>query len=123
MAVRFLHLYVIAKFFLFHLCFIYIYLVDLQFYGHDHIYERHWPVYNKKIYKGSDLSHPYTDPSAPVHIITGSAGCVVAADTLNPHMPEYNAFASRDYTYMRMHIMSDSCIHLESFSQNQVMFK
>lgn len=50
----------------------YRYGVDLQFFGHEHNYERIWPIYNNKIYNGS-LAEPYRNPKAPVHITTGSA--------------------------------------------------
>lgn len=46
--------------------------VDLCLWGHEHSYERLWPVYNHKVYNGSYLE-PYTNPGAPVHITSGSA--------------------------------------------------
>ena len=46
----------------------YRYGVDIQFYGHKHIYERSYPIYDSKAYKGTDV---YTNPKAPIHIITG----------------------------------------------------
>lgn len=46
--------------------------VDLEVWAHEHSYERSWPVYNYNIYNGSE-NEPYTDPGAPVHIVTGSA--------------------------------------------------
>jgi len=38
--------------------------------AHEHSYERLWPVYNETVY-----SHNYTNPLAPVHLISGTAGC------------------------------------------------
>lgn len=46
--------------------------VDLAIWAHEHSYERTWPLYNYNVYNGSD-NEPYTNPGAPVHIITGSA--------------------------------------------------
>jgi len=46
--------------------------VDLQFYAHEHSYERLWPVYHWKVCNGTS-DKPYHNPRAPVHIITGSA--------------------------------------------------
>lgn len=46
--------------------------VDLCLWGHEHTYERMWPVYDYKVYNGSYLE-PYTNPGAPVHITSGSA--------------------------------------------------
>ena len=48
----------------------YKYGVDLEFSAHEHSYERLWPIYDRKVYNGS-LDAPYTNPKAPVHIITG----------------------------------------------------
>ena len=51
------------------------YGVDLEIWAHEHSYERLWPVYDGKVRNGS-AEAPYTDPKAPVHIVTGSAvGC------------------------------------------------
>ena len=48
------------------------YGVDIEIWGHEHVYERHWPVYDRKIYNGS-VEAPYTNPRAPVHLVSGSA--------------------------------------------------
>ncbi|KYO37543.1 iron/zinc purple acid phosphatase-like protein precursor [Alligator mississippiensis] len=50
----------------------YKYGVDLEFWAHEHSYERLWPVYDYQVYNGSTEA-PYTNPRAPVHIIVGSA--------------------------------------------------
>ncbi|XP_078688057.1 uncharacterized protein LOC144920069 isoform X2 [Branchiostoma floridae x Branchiostoma belcheri] len=44
--------------------------VDIIIEAHEHSYERLWPVYNYTL-MGTD----YRDPRAPVHIISGAAGC------------------------------------------------
>lgn len=46
--------------------------VDVQFWAHEHSYERLWPVYNQTV-RNASFEAPYTDPPAAVHIITGSA--------------------------------------------------
>ena len=46
--------------------------VDLQLFGHEHNYQRLFPVYKDKVYNGS-TEQPYHNPKAPVHLITGSA--------------------------------------------------
>lgn len=46
--------------------------VDIEIYGHEHTYERMYPVYNQTVYNGS-MTEPYTDSRAPIHLITGSA--------------------------------------------------
>ena len=44
--------------------------VDIVIQGHEHSYERLWPVYNETV-----MAKNYSDPKAPVHIISGAAGC------------------------------------------------
>lgn len=51
--------------------------VDLIIQGHEHSYERLWPVYNFKV-----LAYNYHDPQAPVHIISGAAGCSEGGDPM-----------------------------------------
>ena len=48
----------------------YKYGVDITFTGHEHSYERMWPVYNLEV-----TQQNYIDCKAPVHIVTGTAGC------------------------------------------------
>ncbi|KAH8026055.1 hypothetical protein HPB51_015404 [Rhipicephalus microplus] len=48
------------------------YGVDLHFTGHQHSYERLWPVYDGVVYKGNGTD-PYVNPRAPVHVVTGAA--------------------------------------------------
>ena len=43
--------------------------VDIFFAGHDHSYEVTWPVYQNKTVQRS-----YTNPEAPIHILSGTAG-------------------------------------------------
>ena len=72
--------------------------VDIALSGHEHIYERYWPIYNFQVpvciedntqqyyslgpmvymnhffqVKNGSYEEPYTDPGAPVHIVTGAA--------------------------------------------------
>ncbi|UYV74649.1 ACP7, partial [Cordylochernes scorpioides] len=47
------------------------YGVDLHYAGHEHTYERLYPVYNYKVYNGSNDA-PYTNARAPIHVISGN---------------------------------------------------
>jgi len=38
--------------------------------AHEHSYERLWPVFNTTVY-----GYSYENPQAPVHLISGTAGC------------------------------------------------
>jgi acid phosphatase type 7 len=46
------------------------YGVDVIFEAHEHSYERLWPVFNETVTQNN-----YTNPLAPVHLISGAAGC------------------------------------------------
>jgi len=59
--------------------------VDLEIWAHEHSYERTWPLYDYNVYNGS-VDEPYTDPGAPVHIVTGSAVSQVFS---NHHLHNY----------------------------------
>ena len=46
------------------------YGVDVIIEAHEHSYERLWPVFNDTV-----TAHDYINPKAPVHFISGAAGC------------------------------------------------
>uniref|UniRef100_T1JCQ8 Purple acid phosphatase n=1 Tax=Strigamia maritima TaxID=126957 RepID=T1JCQ8_STRMM len=92
--------------------------VDLEFWAHEHSYERLWPVYNRKVYNGS-WNQPYTNPGAPVHITTGSAGCDERHDPFRDDFPEWSAFHSTDYGYTRMQAFNSSHLYLEQVSDDK----
>lgn len=67
--------------------------VDVQLYAHQHSYERLWPIYNFEVNNGS-YEKPYENAKAPVHIITGSAGCKEEHAKFVKDAPEWSAFRS-----------------------------
>ncbi|XP_071962725.1 acid phosphatase type 7-like isoform X2 [Antedon mediterranea] len=96
----------------------YKYGVDLEIYGHEHAYERMYPVYNNTVYNGS-YENPYTNPGAPVHIITGSPGNRELITPLKIRKMDWDAFRSRDYGYSRMHVINETHLYFEQVSDNQ----
>jgi len=96
----------------------YKYGVDIEIYAHEHIYERFWPVYDRKVYNGS-LEHPYTNPRAPVHFISGSAGCQERVDSFIPDPPEWSALRISDYGFASLHVLNDTHVHIEQISDDQ----
>lgn len=96
----------------------YKYAVDVEIWAHEHTYERMWPLYDYKVYNGSK-DNPYTNPTAPVHIITGSAGCDEYLDRFVTDPPEWSAFRLSDYGYTRLHAINASHLAFEQVSDDK----
>lgn len=96
----------------------YNYGVDLEIWAHEHSYERLWPIYNYEIFNGS-YEQPYVNPKAPVHVVTGSAGCKEGRENFTPFRPHWSAFISRDYGYTRMKVHNSSHLYLEQVSDDK----
>ncbi|XP_033735387.1 acid phosphatase type 7-like [Pecten maximus] len=92
------------------------YDVDLMFWAHEHSYERLWPVYDRTVFNGT--KYPYTNPGAPVHITTGSAGCSEDHDNFG-HANQWSAFRSTDYGYTRMKVFNATHIYIEQVSDDK----
>lgn len=78
----------------------YKYGVDVEIWAHEHSYERLWPLYDYKVKNGS-YEEPYKNPKAPVHIITGSAGCKAGHDPFEHEMPSWSAFRTTVFNSFR----------------------
>eukprot|EP01104_Vermistella_antarctica_P011669 TRINITY_DN3285_c0_g1_i3.p1 TRINITY_DN3285_c0_g1~~TRINITY_DN3285_c0_g1_i3.p1 ORF type:complete len:278 (-),score=33.14 TRINITY_DN3285_c0_g1_i3:37-870(-) len=85
------------------------YGVDLYLSGHEHSYERLFPVYDSTVMNGTTVQNePYTDPGAPVHVITGSAGCKeMLEDFAGPAGP-WSAVRSTTFGFGQMKIFNSS---------------
>lgn len=92
--------------------------VDLELWAHEHSYERLWPVYEHKVYNGSN-SAPYVNPNAPVHVISGSAGCQENTDKFIKHPMEWSAFRSSDYGYARLQVFNHTHLYMEQVSTDK----
>jgi len=92
------------------------YGVDLAVWAHEHSYERLLPTFNRTVVPSPDMAQPYTDPRAPVHITTGSAGCREKHDGFSPNHPDWSAFRSLDYGYTRMQVDNATHIKLQQVS-------
>jgi hypothetical protein len=96
----------------------YKYGVDVALWAHEHSYERLWPVYNREVLNGS-VQEPYTNPGAPVHITTGSAGCKEQHDNFDNTVDAWSAFRSDDYGYTRMQVLNSTHLYMEQVSDDQ----
>ncbi|XP_039496996.1 acid phosphatase type 7 isoform X2 [Drosophila santomea] len=92
--------------------------VDVEIFAHEHFYTRLWPIYNYKVYNGS-AEAPYTNPKAPIQIITGSAGCKEEREPFSNDLPAWNAYHSNDYGYTRLKAHNGTHLHFEQVSDDQ----
>uniref|UniRef100_A0A336LMV7 Purple acid phosphatase n=1 Tax=Culicoides sonorensis TaxID=179676 RepID=A0A336LMV7_CULSO len=89
--------------------------VDVLIWAHEHSYERLFPLYDYQVKNGS-LEAPYTNPKAPVHIITGSAGCDEGRTPFLWDQPYWSAFRSVDYGYTRLKAHNETHLYFEQVS-------
>lgn len=94
--------------------------VDLEVWAHEHTYERLWPVYDRIVYNGT--SQPNTDPPAPVHVLSGSAGCQENTDMFNK-AGVWDAVRSTNYGFSRMHVFNETHLHWQQVRANDVSLK
>uniref|UniRef100_A0A1I7S6A4 Purple acid phosphatase n=1 Tax=Bursaphelenchus xylophilus TaxID=6326 RepID=A0A1I7S6A4_BURXY len=87
----------------------YKYGVDLEVWAHEHTYERLYPTYDRQVYDGAES--PYVDPPAPVHIISGSAGCNENTDQFVKNPEPWSAFRSTNYGFSLMQVHNDTHLH------------
>ncbi|XP_015041097.1 acid phosphatase type 7 isoform X4 [Drosophila pseudoobscura] len=92
--------------------------VDVEIFAHEHFYTRLWPIYDFKVHNGS-VQQPYRNPKAPIHIITGSAGCKEEREPFSNDLPAWNAFHSNDYGYTRLKAHNGTHLHFEQVSDDK----
>jgi len=85
--------------------------VDIYLSGHEHSYERSYPVYNGT-YQKDQKNHTYLNPIYPSHLVAGSAGCPEDLDYFAPvlHAP-WSAVRSSTYGYGHLTIFNETHIH------------
>ncbi|KAK2561015.1 Acid phosphatase type 7 [Acropora cervicornis] len=84
--------------------------VDVEFWAHEHSYERLFPVYNHKVYSGSE-EKPYTNPKAP--------GCKYCHDKFKRDYGPWTAFRSLDYGYTRVQVFNRLPSHRQSLDHKR----
>lgn len=96
--------------------------VDIFFVGHEHKYQRSWPVYEGYVYNGS-YNEPYIDPIAPVQIVTGAAGNREKLDghkELKGDLP-WRAKTIYEYSYTKLLVVNESHLLIQQMSSSQVL--
>ena len=76
------------------------YQVDLAIWGHDHHYERTYPVFEENVYSNNsgNLDDPFYKPGATIHIVAGMAGRSTY-DGLEEPQPLWSAYREVAYGY------------------------
>ncbi|KAK6644898.1 hypothetical protein RUM43_001174 [Polyplax serrata] len=96
----------------------YKYGVDIEIWGHEHNYERSWPLFDYKIFNGSN-KNPFHNPGGPIHVTTGAAGSKEKFDPFEVQLRNWTAFRSDDYSYTRMKVFNATHIFFEQISANK----
>jgi len=89
--------------------------VDIQFYAHEHNYERLLPIYDYK-YESVANTSQYIDPVYPVHVITGSAGCREFRGFFELRKPAYTVFRTNQYGFTRFSMVNRLEVLIEQYS-------
>ena len=92
------------------------YGVDFLIAGHEHSYESSWPTFYGNLYEKS-----FTNPKAPIHIVTGSGG-PPGLDSLADPM-EYTRLRMHDYGYSK--VIAHNYTHFEFshyYNSNDTLF-
>jgi hypothetical protein len=98
----------------------YKYGVDMIFEAHQHTYERLWPTMNGTVLNSSTPGSPYRNPLAPVHIVTGAAGCDENLDNFDKGpLGDWSAVRIADYGYGRLIIHNDTHLTWEQVDKKR----
>ncbi|KAK6013236.1 hypothetical protein OSTOST_21505 [Ostertagia ostertagi] len=89
------------------------YGIDMGFWGHEHSYERILSYCRPKFWNSSDA---YTNPKAPVYVISGSAGCHSAYALFSDTPWPFSAARFNDYGYTILTVANSTHLHMEQIS-------
>lgn len=93
--------------------------VDIIFEAHEHSYERLYPVFDNKV-----MSYNYTNPLAPIHIITGAAGNKYGSDPMNGPKGNWTAFRQSQgslNSYGKFTVYNESHIFWQQIQNDSVL--
>lgn len=78
--------------------------VDLVFWGHDHFYERTWPVINAEVQQRGDGGEGkvFSGGHAPIHLIVGTAGR--GEYQYSDEQPSWSAYREQSYGIVRVSV-------------------
>jgi len=96
------------------------YRVNIGFYGHNHVVQRHSAVYQKKVIQASsetvdedgNVVHLYSDPQATVHAVVGTGGASFTKNYVSPY-PEWNELVFYEWGYTRVEAINSTHLNWE----------
>jgi len=96
------------------------YRVNLGFYGHNHVVQRHSAVLNYTVIQAAektfdDEQHEvwvHEDPQATVHFVIGTGGATFTKNYVTP-FPEWNEMVMYEYGYARVEAVNSTYLHWE----------
>jgi len=86
------------------------YSVDVYLTGHEHNYERLWPIWN------GTFIQTYDSPGKPVHVVTGSAGAY-SKDTFGPPAA-FDAYRSTEWSFSDVYANRSAMIFRQRLATN-----
>ncbi|WKY10658.1 hypothetical protein Q1695_002766 [Nippostrongylus brasiliensis] len=89
------------------------YGVDMGFWGHEHSYERMYPIADRQFWNSTDA---YNNPPAPVYVITGSAGCHSPYAQFSDNPWPFSAARINDFGYSILTVANSTHLHMEQIS-------
>ncbi len=97
---------------------LYDYGVDLAVWGHDHSYERSYPVFQEEPLSNStsNATEPYRNPGAPIHVVVGTGGRSLYDEFEEPQ-PAWSAYREASYGYSVFEVTPQGELHF-SFIRN-----
>jgi len=92
------------------------YGVDFWINGHEHDYERSFPMYQNK----SDQSN--INPKAPIYVVTGAAGSHELHEPFTRPQPEWSAFRSNSFGYSKIKVYNASHLRWQQIQTDPLLF-
>jgi hypothetical protein len=93
--------------------------VNLGFYGHNHVVQRHSAVFNKKVIQKSseilcdgEIIYYFEDPQATVHMVIGTAGAGFTKNSKSPS-PDWNEMWFYRWGYARVTAINSTYLDWE----------
>jgi len=90
--------------------------VDFFINGHEHNYERSYPMYQNK------SSRSNYNPTAPIYVVTGAAGSSEMHEPFTLAQPAWSAFRSNSFCYTRMLVYNRTHIHWQQVQTDPTQF-